>query len=312
MKEMTNSEYINTLLKKELLKWLPEQSRIQTAIDGLALTRFDESIHPESCFYQPMIAVVVQGWKRSMIGNKEYSYGKGSCMVVGVDMPGVYHVTKDQAGAPFLSVSIKLDKYIITQLLAEAPHLAGKSGNSPGAVVVAEAMDEILDAFLRLVKLLEKPANIPILSPMIVREIHFHLLAGSLGDCLRMANTIGTQTNQIALTVKWLREHYRENLQVENLAKMVNMAPSTFHRHFQQVTTLSPVQFQKHLRLYEAERLMVLEGKNATTAALNVGYNSISQFNREYKRLYGESPRRDVVKLLSSGITAENFAAETV
>jgi AraC-like DNA-binding protein len=302
MKEKTHLEYINTLLKKELFKWLPEQSRIETAVDGLALTRFDESSHAESCFYQPMIAVIVQGWKHAIIGNKEYSYGAGSCMVVGMDMPGIYQITKDQTGAPFLSLSIKLDKYIITQLLAEAPQLAGKGGNSPGAIVVSEVTDEILDAFLRLVKLLDNPAHIPILSPMIVREIHFHLLAGSLGDCLRMANTIGTQTNQISLAVNWLREHYRESLQVENLAHMVNMAPSTFHRHFQQVTTLSPVQFQKRLRLYEAERLMVLEGKNASTAALDVGYTSISQFNREYKRLYGEPPRRDVVKLLTAGV----------
>jgi AraC-like DNA-binding protein len=306
MKKKTHSEYINTFLKKELLKRLPEQSRIQTAIDGLALTRFDEGSHPTSCFYQPMIAVMVQGWKRAMIGNKEYSYGAGSCMVVGVDMPGVYHITKDQTGAPFLSVSIKLDKFIITRLLAEVPQLAGKSGNSPGAVVVAEATDEILDAFLRLVKLLDNPTGISVLAPMIVREIHFHLLAGPLGDCLRRANTIGTQTNQIALAVNWLREHYRESLQVEDLARMVNMAPSTFHRHFQQVTTLSPVQFQKRLRLYEAERLMVLEGKNASTTAFNVGYNSVSQFNREYKRLYGEPPHRDIERLIATGTIIEH------
>jgi hypothetical protein len=119
------------------------------------LTRRDESSRPESCFYQPMIAIIVQGWKRAMIGNREYSYGEGSCMVVGVDMPGVYHITKALADRPFLSVSIKLDKYVITRLLAEAPHCAEKNGSSPGAVVVSEVTGEILDAFLRLVRLLE-------------------------------------------------------------------------------------------------------------------------------------------------------------
>ncbi|MDR1177969.1 MAG: AraC family transcriptional regulator [Spirochaetaceae bacterium] len=296
MKEKTNSEYINTLLKKELVKWLPKQSIIQTAVDGLALTRFDESSHPESCFYQPMIAVVVQGWKYALIGNKEYSYGEGSCMVVGVDMPGVYHITKDRKGHSFLSVAIKLDKYIITQLLTEVPQLAGKSVSSPGAIVVSKVSDEILDAFLRLVKLLDNPTHIPILSPMIIREIHFYLLVSSLGDYLRMANTIGTQTNQIALAINWLRGHYMEGLQVEDLARMVNMAPSTFHRHFQQLTTLSPLQFQKHLRLYEAKRLMALEGKNASTAAIDVGYNSVSQFNREYKRQFGKPPLQNISK----------------
>ncbi|MDR1904105.1 MAG: AraC family transcriptional regulator, partial [Treponema sp.] len=280
MKEKTNLAYTSALLKDTMLKYLPKQERLSTAVDTLMLSRLDEISKAESCFYQPMIAIILQGWKRAMIGNKEYSYGEGSCMVVGVDMPGVYHITEASPKHPFLSISIKLDTYIITQLLTKAPQLAEKSESSPSAVVVSEVTDEILDAFLRLVKLMEKPAGIPVLAPMIVQEIHFHLLASPLGDCLRMANTIGTQANQIAQSVNWLREHYTESLQVEDLAQMVNMAPSTFHRHFQQVTTLSPLQFQKRLRLYEAERLMVLEGKNASTAALDVGYESGSQFNR--------------------------------
>ena len=306
MKEKAKPEYadtrpINGLLKKELLKWLPEQSRIPAAVNTMMLTRHDKISKAESCFYQPMIAVVVQGRKRAMIGNKEYAYGEGFCMVVGVDMPGVYHITKAQAEEPFLSVSLKLDSHIITRLLAEAPQLAGKGGadtraGSPGAVVVAGVTDELLDAFLRLMKLLDTPAYIPVLAPMIIREIHFYVLASPLGDCLRMANTIGTQANQIALSVNWLREHYAESLTVEDLAGLVSMAPSTFHRHFQQVTTMSPLQFQKRLRLYEAERLMVLEGKNAGTAALEVGYESGSQFNREYKRLFGSPPLQDVAK----------------
>jgi AraC-like DNA-binding protein len=301
MQEKNYSEHINALLKKELVKWLPKQSRIQTAVAGLALTRFDESCRPESCCYQPMIAIMVQGWKRAMIGNKEYSYGAGSCMVVGVDMPGVYHIAKARTDHPFLSMPVKLDKYIITQLLSEVPQLAEKRSaaqrtSSPGAVVVAEASDELLDAFLRLVKLLDNPAGISALAPMIVREIHFLLLVSPLGDCLRMANTIGTQANQIARAVNWLREHYRESLQVEDLARMVNMAPSTFHRHFHQVTTMSPLQFQKRLRLFEAERLMVFEGKNAGDAALDVGYESGPQFNREYKRLFGSPPLQDISK----------------
>jgi AraC-like DNA-binding protein len=306
MNEKTKSEYANTrpineLLKKELLKWLPKQSRIPTAVNTLMLSRHNEISKAESCFYQPMIAIIVQGHKRAMIGNKEYSYGEGSCMTVGMDMPGVYHITKAQAEQPFLSVSLKLDRHIITQLLAEAPQLTGKGRadkrtGSPGAVVVAEVTDKILDAFLRLVKVLDNPAHIPVLSPMIIREIHFYLLAGSLGDCFRAANMMGTHANQIAQSVKWLREHYAERLTVEDLAQLVCMAPSTFHRHFQQVTTMSPLQFQKRLRLYEAERLMVLEGKNAGTAAFEVGYESGSQFNREYKRLFGSPPLQDIAR----------------
>jgi AraC-like DNA-binding protein len=283
-------------LKDALLKWLPEPARIPAAVDGLMLSRIDEISGAESCFYQPMIAVIVQGQKRAMLGNEEYAYGAGSCMVVGVDMPGVYHITEASPEQPFLSLSLKLDKYIISQLLSELPQSDGQTAASPRAIVVAEMSAQLQDAFLRLVKLLDNPAHIPILAPLIVREIHFRLLATPLGDCLRMANTIGTQANQVASSINWLREHYRENLQVTNLAQMVNMAPSTFHRHFQAVTTLSPLQFQKHLRLYEAERLMVLEGKNASTAALDVGYESGSQFNREYKRQFGSPPLQDINK----------------
>ncbi|MDR1867371.1 MAG: AraC family transcriptional regulator [Treponema sp.] len=295
MDEKTKQTY--AFLKEALLKRLPKQAQALSAVKGLMFSRYNENSNPERCFYQPMIAVLIQGWKRAMIGNKEYSYGEGSCIVVGVDMPGVSHITEASPEHPFLSISIKLDPYIIIQLLAEAPHLNGQSGNSPSAVFVSEITDEILDAFLRLVKLLDNPAHIPILAPLIVREIHYRVLVSPLlGDCLRMANTIGTRANQIARSISWLREHYREPLRIKNLAHMINMAPATFHRHFQQVTTLSPLQFQKCLRLYEAERLILLEGKNANTAALEVGYESVSQFNREYKRLFGAPPLQDLNK----------------
>lgn len=286
----------NNLLKEKILKWLPQQDRINTAIDGLMLTRRDELSAPESCFYQPMVALLIQGTKRSTIGNEEYHYGQHYCMAVGVDMPGIFHITQASPKEPFLSISIKLDRYLITQLLPDVPQVAKKKNKSPRAVVVAKVTNEILDAFLRLVELLDTPAKIPVLAPMIVREIHYHLLTGEQGECLRMVSTIGTQAFQIAQAINWLRENYTKPLHVDDLAKQVNMSTSTFHRHFRQVTTFSPLQFQKQLRLYEAERLMVLEGKDAQSAALEVGYESSSQFNREYKRQFGESPYRDMVK----------------
>lgn len=286
----------NTLLKEKILKWLPEQNRIETAIDGLMITRRDELSAPESCFYQPTVALIVQGHKRSTIGNQEYSYGQHYCMAVGVDMPGVFHITQASMAEPFISISIKLDRYLITQLLPDAPQVVKQRNKSPRAVVVAKVTNEILTAFLRLVELLDTPAKIPVLAPMILREIHYHLLTGVQGECLRMVSTIGTQAFQIAQAINWLRENYTKPLHIDDLAKQVNMSPSTFHRHFRQVTTFSPLQFQKQLRLYEAERLMLLEGKDAQTAALQVGYESSTQFNREYKRQFGESPYRDMVK----------------
>ena len=162
---------------------------------------------------------------------------------------------------------------------------------------VADVDPDILHAFLRLVELLEKPEQIPILGPLIVREIHYRLLIGPQGEFLRRLNTLGTQSNQIAQAITWLRDNYREPLQVDKLAQKVNMATSTFHRHFKEVTTLSPLQFHKRLRLYEAKRLMLTESKDASSASLAVGYESPTQFNREYKRLFGEPPHRDVMRM---------------
>ena len=296
MSEPIHLPGLNDSLKERLLKWLPEQSRLETPISGLALTRHDENTSAIKCFYTPMIALVVQGFKRSMIGDHEANYGELHCVTVGIDMPGVFHITDASPQAPFLSLSVKLDRRIITQLITEAPSIVTVQEGEVTPIVVDEAGKDLLQVFSRLVELLDTPSRIPVLAPMIIREIHYYLLCGSQGKCLRLFNTNGTQANQIAQAISWLRENYTSPLRMEELARYVNMAPSTFNRHFKEVTSLSPLQFQKRLRLYEAERLMLLEGKDAGTAALMVGYESGSQFNREYKRQFGAPPRKDVAK----------------
>ena len=296
MSEPIHLPELNDSLKEKLLKWLPEQSRLETPIPGLALTRHDENTSAIRCFYTPMIALVVQGFKRSMIGDHEANYGELHCVTVGIDMPGVFHITDASPQAPFLSLSVKLDRRIITQLITEVPSIVTAQEGEVTPIVVDEAGKDLLQVFSRLVELLDTPSRIPVLAPMIIREIHYYLLCGSQGKCLRLFNTNGTQANQIAQAISWLRENYTSPLRMEELARYVNMAPSTFNRHFKEVTSLSPLQFQKRLRLYEAERLMLLEGKDAGTAALMVGYESGSQFNREYKRQCGAPPRKDVAK----------------
>ena len=296
MSEPIHQPELNDSLKEKLLKWLPEQSRLETPIPGLALTRHDENTSAIRCFYTPMIALVVQGFKRSMIGDHEANYGELHCVTVGIDMPGVFHITDASPQAPFLSLSVKLDRRIITQLITEVPSIVTAQEGEVTPIVVDEAGKDLLQVFSRLVELLDTPSRIPALAPMIIREIHYYLLCGSQGKCLRLFNTNGTQANQIAQAISWLRENYTSPLRMEELARYVNMAPSTFNRHFKEVTSLSPLQFQKRLRLYEAERLMLLEGKDAGTAALMVGYESGSQFNREYKRQFGAPPRKDIAK----------------
>ena len=287
----------NSLLKEKLLRRLPEPGRYPTAIEGFMISRRHDAKELENCVYKPLVAVVLQGTKRSVIGSEVYRYGENHCLVIGVDLPSANHVLDASPERPFLAVTLDLDKYLITQLAAEVPPSSRFENGSYKGMAVAEVDPDVLDAFLRLAELLDKPEQIPVLAPMLIREIHYRLLIGPQGERLRMINTLGTQSNQIAKSITWLRENYKEPLQVDKLARQVNMATSTFHRHFRQVTTLSPLQFQKRMRLFEAQRRMLLENEDAAIAGLAVGYESATQFNREYKRMFGEPPHRHVSQM---------------
>ena len=282
------------LLKEKLLRWLPAPGRLSTAIKGLLLSRRDVPDQVENCFYKPSVGVILQGFKRSVVGSEEYCYGENQCLVAGVDMPSSFYVTKASPENPFLAVSLDLDKYLITRLATETSLHSGNGNVYHKGVSVDDVDTDVLKAFLRLVELLEKPEQITVIAPMIIREIHYRLLIGPQGQHLLKINTLGTQSNQIAQAITWMTQNYREPLQVDKIARRVNMATSTFHRHFKEVTTISPLQFHKRLRLYEAQRLMLTENETATSAALTVGYESPTQFNREYKRLFGEPPYRDI------------------
>ena len=284
-------------LKEKLLLRMPAQGKFSTAIETLAIARRDDPNQLENCFSKPLVGLIVQGFKRSVIGSEEYCYGENQCLVAGVDIPSSFYVTDSSQEKPFLAISLELDKYLISQLAAEIPPLSGLGGGVSKGISVADVDAHVLEAFLRLVELLEKPEQIPILAPMVIREIHYRLLIGPQGEHLRSLNTFGTQSNQIAQAITWLKDNYKEPLQVDKLARQVNMATSTFHRHFKEVTTLSPLQFHKRLRLYEAQRLMLAENENAASAGLEVGYESPTQFNREYKRLFGEPPHRNVSRM---------------
>lgn len=183
---------------------------------------------------------------------------------------------------------------MITQLAAQIParHVPA-TGNS----VISPSDPEVLKAFLRLLELEDKPEQIPVLSPMIVREIHFRLLAGPQGNLLRTISTLGTQSNRVAQAIAWIRNNFKDPLEVDTLAGKVHMSLPTFRKHFKLVTSMSPTEYHKRLRLYEAQRLMLEENTDATNASYAVGYESPNQFNREYKRLFGDPPQRNVSQL---------------
>lgn len=268
-------------------------------IKGVRLARRERTGIIERCVNKSILIVALQGCKNSVIGNETFVYRAGQTVVTGVDLPSASFVKEGSPEKPYLAIVMELDLYLLSQLAAELPSSKLYEKTLKG-MASSETDPEILEAFLRLLKLLDGPAKeIEMLSPMILREIHYRLLTGPLGGSLRAVNTLGTHSLRIAQAISWLRQNYKEPLKVSQLADKANMSLSTFHRHFARVTTLSPIQYQKQLRLYEAQRLMVVEDMDATNAGYMVGYESANQFNREYKRMFGEPPLKDKKKFFA-------------
>jgi AraC-like DNA-binding protein len=297
------------LLKVKLTELLPEPGMFPTAIEGLRLARGNTNARIE-CFNVPCIGVIVQGDKRTVVAGEEYRCTEGCYIAYGMDLPSVSHITAASVKKPYLAFSIPLDRHIISQLatgIKPVPNNKIYKG-----ITVAEAAPELLEACLRLIKLLDTPERIPVLSPMIIRETHYYLLTGPQGEDFRLLGTPDTPNNRIARAISWLRQNYRESIKVAALAAQVNMSLPSFNRHFKQITGMSPIQFQKRLRLYEAQRLMLAEDKNAEMVAFEVGYKSVPQFNREYKRQFGEPPHKDIKQLRKSATVVRGEMISTI
>ncbi len=296
--DIKNNEQICGVIKNKLLDMMPEQGMRETdGMGGMAFYRHETANKIERCFYEPVMVVILQGRKHSVVGLEKISYGAGQCLVTGVDLPISSFLTDVSHEKPLLSITLPVDKYIISQLLPEVGFEEDQDITPAKAMAVTDLDGHIMDAFLRLTELADTPDQAKILAPMIIREIHYRMLAGPLGNQLRMISTYGTPSHQIAQAVDWLKENYDKPLKIDELAESVNMAYSTFRRHFKKLTTMSPVQYQKKLRLYEARRLMLHGECNASGACYAVGYESPTQFNREYKRMFGEPPRTSIRNL---------------
>ena len=286
-----------TALKRKLLQIMPDSGDYTTNIENFVLHRYSSGHGPKPIIYQPMLIVVVQGKKLVRIGSDDLQYGENNCFVAGVDMPASSCVMVASEAVPYLSMGLTLDKSLIASLSAEVPPSTKYGGSVSRGAMVQEIGPELLDAFLRLLELTEKPEPEPVLESLLRQEIHYRLLTSPFGNQLRHLNTMGSQSHQITRAIAWLKDNFKEPLHVDELAGRLNMASSTFHKHFKDITTLSPLQYQKHLRLSEAQRLMLSKDYDVTQAAFAVGYESPTQFSREYKRLFGDSPRRDVTRV---------------
>jgi AraC-like DNA-binding protein len=292
-----NLERINRQMKDIILKHLPKTGSYTTSnLGGMFPYRNDVGNKIEHCFFEPFIVVIVQGQKCATVGSEKIIYAENQCLVTGVDLPVASYITNASHENPHLAVTLPVDKFLISQLLTEVPSV-GVEDISFKALAICDLDEHTLDAFLRLLRLIDIPDQAKVLAPMIIREIHYRILIGPLSSRLRMICTYGTQSHQIAEAVDWLKKNYAKPLNIDDLADWVNMSSSTFRKQFKLVTTLSPLQYQKRLRLYEAHRLMLSGAHNATTVCYTVGYESPTQFNREYKRIFGEPPRTNIRKL---------------
>lgn len=287
----------NDRLKAKLLRMVPEPGKFPTVIDGFLLTRWNDINQTDACFYEPAIGVIVQGKKESVIGSETFKYGAFDCLVNGVDVPSLSKIVMASPEKPLLAASLTIDRNLATELAAKIPPVSGASGGRYPGVSVAKATPDVFDAFLRLVDVLDRPEQIPLMAPLLIREIISRVLMGPQGEALRMIYTIGSHSNHVMEAIAWLRSNYTHPLHIDELARRVGMATSTFHRQFKKVTSLSPLQFQKRLRLYEAQRLMLAGNIDASNAGRSVGYDNVPQFNREYKRLFGDPPYRNIKRM---------------
>jgi AraC-like DNA-binding protein len=270
-----------------------------TEIPGLSLHRRTAPTAPCSATYQPGVIVIAQGQKRVDLGDTSFSYGESRYLLTALDLPVVSRITEATEETPCLAMSIRLEMPMIRELLSRAEiHVTAVPPDSP-AMATGEATVEFLSACCRLVELLDTPQDIPFLSSLIHREIIYRILRGPEGARLRAIATLGDQSHRTAKAIEWIKANYARPLRVEDLAQISGMGISTLHNHFRALTAMSPLQYQKQLRLQAARGRMLVDGLDAASAAFEVGYESASQFNREYSRLFGQPPMRDIRTLLS-------------
>jgi AraC-like DNA-binding protein len=265
-----------------------------TGVPGLSLYRKSAPTECTSAAYEPELIVFVQGEKRINLGGTTYVCDRSTFLLTSIDLPVVSQVTKASREEPILALLLKLEMPTVREILSQEEFQVPEAVSGARGMAVGETSIELLDACSRLLDLLDAPQDIPFLSNLIQREVIYRLLRGPQGKHLRAIATLGEQSNRTAKAVAWLRENYVKPLRVEELASIAQMGVSTLHHHFRSLTAMSPLQYQKQLRLHTARLRMLMGGLDAASAAFEVGYESPSQFSREYSRFFGQPPMRDI------------------
>jgi AraC-like DNA-binding protein len=276
----------------------------QTAIDKLDFVRESTVSTTLPGVSAPMLAIIVQGKKAALLGEETYRYDTAQYLILSVDLPISGFITEATPKQPYLGFKLDLDPRQLGEIItAQTSVITSKKETSVRSFFVSTADVPLLDCALRLTKLLDTPQDIPMLAPMITKEIYYRLLMGEQCEAVRQIATSGSNMQRIAQVIQHIKTNFTKSLRIEELAGQAKMSPSSFHHHFKLVTSMSPLNYQKQLRLLEARRLMLTEKSTATTAADRVGYESPSQFSREYSRMFGAPPIQDIAGLRSQVAT---------
>lgn len=302
----------NETLVKIVDRWTKGLRDCPTPIPNLGFWRRERPEPPAACLVAPSIVLVVQGAKKMWVGNEAYEYDTNRFLITSLDIPANSEVLTASPERPCLGLVLNLDLRMLAELISQGhqpppTERAGEQGMCVGTVTQG-----IIKPFERLLDLLDEPDAIPVLAPLIQREIHYRLLMSDQAALLWQITSAGSQSQRVAKAIDWLKVNYSSPLRIDDLASRVQMSTSSLHHHFRKLTAMSPLQYQKWMRLNEAKRLMLNEALDATTAAFQVGYESPSQFNREYSRMFGLSPKRDVVTLRGEAEKRKQAVAKSI
>ncbi|EGR2702567.1 TPA: AraC family transcriptional regulator [Vibrio parahaemolyticus] len=288
-------------LVKLIDRWTGDANQYDTPISGLRFSRWTTPTPPTSYTHNPSICLIAQGRKRVLLGEESFIYDANHFLISSVDLPIIANIIEASEEQPYLGLIMELDLTEISQLIVDSELAFTQAKEAQKGIAVGELSESLLDAFVRLAELLDEGQNIKILAPIIKREIFYRLLMSEQGTRLHQIVTAGSHSHQIAKAIDWLKNNFVKPLSVGDLASYTGMSKSSFYTHFRSMTSMTPLQFQKKLRLSEARRLMLTENLDAMAATFKVGYESPSQFSREYSRLFGAPPSKDI-KLLRENL----------
>ncbi|PMT63321.1 AraC family transcriptional regulator [Vibrio parahaemolyticus] len=284
-------------LAKLIDRWTGDANQYDTPISGLRFSRWTTPTPPTSYTHNPSICLIAQGRKRVLLGEESFIYDANHFLISSIDLPIIANIIEASEEQPYLGLIMELDLTEISQLIVDGELAFIQSKEAQKGIAVGELSESLLDAFVRLAELLNEGQNIKILAPIIKREIFYRLLMSEQGTRLHQIVTADSHSHQIAKAIDWLKNNFVKPLSVGDLASYTGMSKSSFYTHFRSMTSMTPLQFQKKLRLSEARRLMLTENLDAMAATFKVGYESPSQFSREYSRLFGAPPSKDIKSL---------------